>query len=58
MALTGDTATQEETFDVPVVARGTFLGQRHPSSGRKQGQPEAPVKDHALRPSEVLALTG
>lgn len=26
VALTGDTATQEETFDVPVVARGTILG--------------------------------
>lgn len=26
MALTGDAATQKETFDVPVVARGTFLG--------------------------------
>lgn len=37
MALTGDTATQEETFDVPVVARGTFLGQRHPWSGKEAG---------------------
>lgn len=25
VALTGDAATQKETFDVPVVARGTFL---------------------------------
>lgn len=42
VALTGDAATQEETFDVPVIARGTLLewvgigGQ-----GRRQGQPDA-----------------
>lgn len=27
MALAGDTSAQEETFDVPVIARGTFLGE-------------------------------
>ena len=30
MALTGDAATQEETFDVTVMARGTFLGGNQP----------------------------
>lgn len=34
MALTGDTATQKETFDVPVIARGTFLGG-HQWSGKE-----------------------
>ena len=44
VALTGDAATQEETFDVPVIARGTLLewvgigGQ-----GRRQGQPDVGV---------------
>lgn len=27
MTLTRDTSAQEETFDVPVIARGTFLGE-------------------------------
>lgn len=37
MALTGDATTQKETFDVPVVARGTFLecGGGHRWSGKE-----------------------
>lgn len=38
MALTGDAATQKETFDVPVVARGAFLGTGgHQQSGKEAG---------------------
>lgn len=61
VALTGDAATQEETFDVPVIARGTLLewvgtgGQ-----GRRQGQPDAgQSRDRAHRSAlGVLTLTG
>lgn len=41
MALTGDTATQKEAFDVPVIAGGTFLGGT--SVVRKR------TRDHAHR---------
>lgn len=38
VALTGDAATQEETFDIPVIARGTFLGVRGALGVRRGGR--------------------
>lgn len=61
MALTRDTATQEETFDVPIIAGGTFLwdSMGHQRSGRRQGQPDVGAEQEPcsqIRPSGILAL--
>lgn len=61
MALTRDTATQEETFDVPIIAGGTFLWDSvgHQRSGRRQGQPDVGAEQEPcsqIRPSGILAL--
>lgn len=53
VALTGDAATQKETFDVPVVARGTFLGE-HRWSGKEAGQ--GPRSQVRFRPAVDRAV--
>lgn len=44
VALTGDAATQKETFDVPVIAGGTFLWRGISDQDRP------PPRDHTHRP--------